>query len=362
MATDTSTALEKPATKTPEVITRPDEFRGALLRWQEQRFNVLTPFTNISGLAPAHAIYSSALVISVEENAQEVYKGLPFLKPGQVAIAKRGLRKIAEGLGISTRLEYISVAAIPNYWHVKAIASYTGIDGMPVVREGGQEWDLRDGSARMKGWQPAQIQEARKHGLRQCETRAINAAIRECGCGIKQAYTIEELSRPFVAVRVAVQPNMDDPEQARMVLAAKLGAVNTMYPQRALPASADAFAEDDHHPPQQHVGRGSTQPANEMKAEPPAEDRPPTVDAVKVVKVEAKQGETNGRKWTRYVVIDSTGTEASTFDKKLADAAQSFLDRKSWVEITTQTENGHTNLIEIVGAGESPKLPGMDSL
>lgn len=364
--TDTATALEKPAAKTPDVITTPDEFRGALLRWQEKHFNVLTPFTNISGLAPAHAIYSSAIAIAVDKGAQEVYDGLPFLKKNEVALAKRGLRKIAEGLGISTRLEYMSVAVLPNYWHVKAIARYTGVDGMPIEREASQEWDLRDGSPRMKGWQPAQIQEARKHGLRQCETRAINAAIRECGCGIKQAYSLEELAKPFVAVRVAVQPNMDDPEQARMVLAAKLGAMSTLYPQRSLPAPADAFAEDE--PAPQHVGSGSTQSSQPAAAAPtPDDDRPPTVDAVRIVKAEPKKfvyssGAKKGTEGVRYLVIDSTGLESSTFDEKLFTAAQKYAADRTWVELTTETNGQYSNLLEIAPAGESLKLPGMSEL
>jgi hypothetical protein len=50
-----ATRRRRPSSPTPE------EYRGALLRWQEQHFNVLTPFSNISGLAPAHGIYSSAI-------------------------------------------------------------------------------------------------------------------------------------------------------------------------------------------------------------------------------------------------------------------------------------------------------------
>src|SRR5439155_10873 len=81
-----------------------------------------------------------------------------------------------------------------------------------------KEWDLRDGSPQLKGWKPAQIEEARKHGLRNCEARAINAAIREAGCGIRQKYKVEDLAKPFVVMRVAFRANMDDPDQKRMVL------------------------------------------------------------------------------------------------------------------------------------------------
>ncbi len=368
----TETTLEKAAAKTPAVITTPDEYRGAVLRWQEQHFNLLTPFSNISGLAPGMALYSSLVQVSIDKNQQEVYDGLPFLKRGEVAIAKRGLRKIAEGLGISTRLEYVSVGMRPHYWHVKAIASYRGVDGATIEREGSQEWDLTDGSARMKGWQPGQIQESRKHGLRQCETRAINAAIRECGCGIKQAYTAEELARPFVAIRASVQANMDNPAERLLVLERGMGSTNLLYPHRSTPVVMDAFAEDETAAPAAPVqaGSGSTAAAQEPKPE----DRPPMPEAVRVVKVEEKHGKSEdkkddagnvtkpGRPWTRFIVVDSTGLESSTFDTKLAEAARKYRDEKTWVEIATEANGQYTNLIEIVVAGQQQSLPDAANL
>jgi hypothetical protein len=351
-------ALEKAATRTPAAITTPDEYRQALLRWQNEHFHVLTPFTNISGLAPAHAIYSSQVSISLDKDQQEYYDTMPFLKSGEVALAKRGLRKIAEGLGISTRLEYISVGVIPHYWHVKAIASYRGIDGAVIEREASAEWDMRDGAVRRQQSTGGQVSESRKNGLRQCEARAINAAIRECGAGIKQAYKLEELKRPFVAVRVMVQPNMNDPEERRIVLERALGGTNMLYPPtRGLPSPADAFEEDEPGPAAaKHVGRSSTTSTSEPAKKEPGPDDPPTVDAVRLVKVEAKSGETKGKKWTRYLVVDSTGVESSTFDQKLAEYAETCAKQKTWVELTTEQNGQYTNLIEITPAGQQPTL------
>src|SRR6185369_11283233 len=79
--------LEKAAPKTPAVITTPEEYRGALLRWHEHHFNVLTPFANISGLAPQHGILSTVIQVNTDKSVGEVYDGtggLPFLKDGEV--------------------------------------------------------------------------------------------------------------------------------------------------------------------------------------------------------------------------------------------------------------------------------------
>lgn len=368
MSENENQALEKAAGKTPAVIQTPEEYRGALLRWQRQNFTVLTPFVNISGLAPAHGIISTLIQVSTDKNLGEIYDGtggLPFLKGEEVALAKNGLRKIAEGLGISTRLEYISVGVVPNYWHVKAIATYKGLDGATVTREASVEWDLKDGSVRAREFGDRQIGQARKHGLRNCETRAINAAIRECGCGIKQKYTRQELARPFLAIRVAFQPDMSDPETKRLITERALAGTHALYPAAAAAAvpPSDAFHEDEAPSQLKHVGSGSTvPPAQDSKVtSPPAVDEPPSADAVKIAKVEFKDGETRGHKWRKYLIVDSRGVEYSTFDKQHFDDANKFKAEDAWVEIATEGGQ-YNNIIEIIRAGSEPTLPGLDSL
>src|SRR3954453_16010110 len=85
---------------------------------------------------------------------------------------------------------------------------------------------------------------ARKHGLRNCEARAINAAIRECGCGIKEKYSRQELEKPFAVVRVAFLPDMTDPDIKRMVTERALGGTTALYalPPTALPSDGPSGA------------------------------------------------------------------------------------------------------------------------
>jgi hypothetical protein len=368
---ETNTALEKPAEKT-SAITTPDEYRDAMKRWQAN-YNVLTPFSNISGLAQSHAIIASVVQLDLhasygkESGAGDVYGGLPFLNRGkekgaddeELAIAKNGLRKIAEGGAISTRTERTDDRRQMFYWEFKCVATYRGIDGSVVTREATVEWDLRDGSPRMKGWSPNQIEEGRKNGLRNCETRAVSAAIREFG--IKQKYTRAELKRPFVICRVMFQPDMSDPDIKKLVTERALGGTTALYPAPALPAHSQVVDGEVQDESPRHVGRGSTQTPAPQETKP--EDRPPTEYAVRIEKVVPKSGETNGRKWTRYLVIDSNGVEASTFDTKLADFAKKCIDERTWVELTTEPNGNYSNLIEITIAGQQPSLlPQKDAL
>jgi hypothetical protein len=365
-----SEALEKAAEKTPAIIETPEQYRGALLRWQSQHFNILTPYTNLSGLAPGYAMIAAVVTINPEAmyadtkvaGAGDVYGGLPWLKgrrgadDEELALLKGGLRKIADGGAVSTDTLRTDPRTIPHFWEFKATASYVGIDGKTITRTATVEWDLREGSPRINGWKPDQVKEGRKNGLRNCEARAINAALRELG--IKQKYTRAELAKPFVIVRVVFQPDMTDPAIKALVTSQAMQGVSRLYPgaAAALPAHeqvVDAEVEEDPRP----VGRGSTTgPAK------PVEDQPPTVDAVRIVKATPKSGETKGKAWTRYLIVDSTGLESSTFEKSLYDLAVKCRDDRTWVELTTETNGLYSNLIEITVAGTAPTLPGLTDL
>jgi hypothetical protein len=365
-----STQLEKPVDRTPAVITTPDEYTAAMKRW-EGRFNVLTPFTSISGLAAQHGIIVSQVKVNPDDSKTgpgEVYGGLPFLKTGEVALAKIGLRKLAECGAISTRTIRTDPRTIAHYWEFKAIASYRGIDGAIVEREATQEWDLRDGSDRLKGWTANQVSEGRKNGLRNCEARAINAAIRECGCGIKQKYSKEELARPFIVLRVAFQPDMTDPEIRKIVTQNALGGTRALYPHSEPHAAGDYVDAEVSEP--RAVGSGSTMPAQDTSApasstSTPKTDPnvPPVEGAVRIAHIAEKEGVgKNGRKFVRYLITDHLGVVLSTFDKQHFDDATRFKASNDWVEIVTEKNGDFVNIIEIIKAGTEPALPGLDEV
>jgi hypothetical protein len=355
----TEQALEKVApSRTPGVLTTAEEYRIALAKW-EGKYNVLTPFTNVSGIAPSFGIIASVVKINTDVAAGgEVYGGLLFLKgqkgtqSEELALAKIGLRKLAECGGISTNAVRTDPRTIPYYWEFHATASYRGLDGTMITRSATFEWDLRDGSDRLKGWQPNQVTEGRKNGLRNCEARAINAAIRECGCGIRQKYTRAELDKPFLVVRVAFQPDMQDPAIKEMVTRQALGGTSLLYPSpaRELPA-VDAEVIDNE--PRQ-VGSGSTAPA--AAPTPPAAPVAPTLPdgAVLIVKVEKTEHKRrDGGKFSKWTAIDSNGVAHVTTDRKVGEALERCAEKKTPVELTSEENEYQENKItELLPVGE----------
>lgn len=377
-------APAEPKTTALSIISTPEQFQTTLAT-VERNYNVLTPFATIGGLAPQYVIFPSVVRINIDAAAAEVYDGkngrgeskLQYLGPDEVALAKNGLRKIAEGLGISIRLEYLRDGVSPeHYYHVKAVAAYRGLDGQWVQREASEVWDLRDGSDRMRGWTVGQISEGRKHGLRQCEARAINAVIRECGCGVKQKYSRAELQKPFLAMRVNFIPNMDDPDQRRIVTERALQGSSTLFAQSqsqpSSPTGSVPFTDGEFidSPAPVHVGGGATAAASGQSAAPaptPPVDLPPCEGAVKIASAEPrefvyKNGAKTGQKGTKFVIVDSNGVEFSTFSKTHYDDAVRFKASNEWVEIATETNGQFTNIIEITKAGTEPHLPGLDEV
>lgn len=354
----TTTAPEQPKqelAKRTETITTPTQFEAAIAKWTGN-YNLLSPFTQITGLAPQHGIIASVVKINPDASKGgpgEVYNGLPFLNAGEVALAKIGLRKIAEGAGISITTQRVDPYTIANYWSFKAIATYRGIDGTVVTREATAEWDLRDGSPRLKGWTKNQVEEGRKNGLRNAETRAINAAIREFG--IKQKYTAAELAKPFLVLRVAWQPDPTNPDQMRMVAENAMRGTSALYgAPAALPPQAINDVVDAEVSEPRHVGGGQA-------TEEPKADQPPVEGAVRIEDVREKRGETSGRKWLRYLIADSNGVEHSTFSETLATKAAEFKVSRAWVEVIVVEDGNYKNLKDIIPAGSEPRLPDMEN-
>lgn len=357
------------------VIATPADYTK-LLAELASKVNLLTPFTSIAGIAPSHLIRVHTTLLDLDPfKGGDVYggfledgrKGMPFLKgtrggaDEEFAIAKGGLRKLADLASMSTGARRTDNGVVRNYWSFEGYVTYTALNGTKITKTATAEWDLRDGSDRMKGWVPNQVSESRKNGLRNAETRAINAAIREAGIGIKQKYTRAELQRPFVVIEVAYQPDMSDPLVKEIVTRHALGGHELLYGGggRALPPVEDVEPAEE----PRSVGRGTT---SQTTPPVPAADEPPTPEAVKIKAAEKKSfvyqnGQKKGQQGERYLIIDSTGTEYSTFSKTHYDDAVRFKAENAWVEIATEGGQ-YNNIIEIVKAGSAPNLPGLDGL
>jgi hypothetical protein len=371
-STTPQTGLAKAETKKAPVITTPEEYGSALERWTTARYNVLSPFTTFSGLQEGYGLIASRVSIDPDPMRGEVYgEGAPWVPKGHVALAKVGLRKIAECGGMSTSFRRTDPRTIAYYWEGDGIARWRGLDGSIVERETPFEWDMRDGSPRLKGFTPKQIDEARKHGLRHCATRAINAAIREYG--VKQVYTVAEMAKPFVIVRVVYLPDRSDPDVRRILTENALAGTSSLYAHAhaaALPPVSgeviDPFEDDRELQP---VGRGGTAASAATPAatagQTPADATLPEgfgyIQKVEVVELKRRDNKGTFPKWT---VIDHTGVAHVTVKRELGESAMRYWKDRVAVDIESEENNYQENEIVSLYVNDpaQPTLPDMSKL
>jgi hypothetical protein len=334
------------------LIVTPEQYTTKLQAWQ-RNYHVLAPFSQISGMAPNHGLMYTAVTINSDAKSLDgdVYDNaggkLPWLKDNERALAKRGLRKIAEALGVSYTTQRTDPRTIPNYWEVRAVATYRGLDGAVMQREVTQDWDLRDGSPRLKGMSANQISEARKNGLRNCETRAINAVIRECGTGLPQKFTAEDLRKPFIGVRVVYQPDMSDPDTRRIVTERALAGTAALYPARQLPAAEPLDDLDDVNDAQPDEAPGA-----------------PTVGPLQSVTVEQKTRKSDGGTFPKWTAVDVHGVAFVTLKPAIGKALEQLYAAKTPVELVGEENNyGDLEVLEVLPQPTGgATLPGMGAL
>jgi len=363
---DSTTALA-PATPVTTLIVTPQQYTQKLQTWQAN-YHVLAPFSQISTLPPNFGLMYTAVTINPDAKSLDgdVYDNaggkLPWLQNNERALAKRGLRKIAEALGISYTTKRTDPRTIANYWEIKAVATYLGLDGAVIRRESTQDWDLRDGSPRVKGFSANQLSEARKNGLRNCETRAINAVIRECGTGLPQKFTAADLVKPFIGVRVVYQPDMSDPDTRRILTERHLAGTSALYPasrQLAEPAFDD-LEHDDAPAPQQRQQAAPPIDAPGSSEPDPSEAYGP----IKALRSETKKRKSGDGTFLKWFAVDAHGVEHNTIRADIGKVLEQHFAAKTPVQILSEDDGyGGQSILEVEPySGGAQGLPGMGSL
>lgn len=369
---DTSTAVvtRDESARTPAVITTPDEYQTAMSKWGKHDYHVLTPAVTFSGLPPQHGMVAALVQINPNPDAGDVYQDRLFCKDGEVAIAKLGLSKIAQAAGMTIKTERTDPRAFPNYWEVRATARFIGLDGTPQEVDATCEYDLRDGSPRVQKMHEdakrngrtadKQLMGARQNGLRACEARAINAAIRQFG--IKQKYTIDELRKPFVTLRVTYQPDMSDPEVRRLVTARSLEGTAALYGTTRQLAAAEPLdvigdVEPGHTSAPKSVGVGSTVPAPETPAYPEG------YGPIQSLRSEEKKRRDGSGTFLKWTVVDHAGVEHTTVKGAIGQQLEKLHAAKTPVQIISEDDGYGLAILEVTPyVAQSGGLPPVGDL
>jgi hypothetical protein len=421
-----SVAAEREQDKVPDVgnfITDPRVLTEKIQEWTAKGFHVLSPAIQVSSFQPGYGINASLVLLDHRVDATgrgiDVYYDKHSMLDHQRGPGKIGLGKLASAAGVSWiggQCGRRDPLTIQNLWIYAVLGVFLAPDGTPQTIHGEKEIDYRDGSAQINewsrarwieegrpkdinGWSEQRVMRARMNGAERAETGAMERAIR-MAFGIKHVYSVDELSKPFVALRVVPMVDMQDPEVRQMVNAGKVAGVAALYAGRtadvvdinsrrqvaepvavgasSTPAAAarPTPAAVPVPPPVQPATQSAAPPAPATKPAPPSapapsstgepssQPAPPVAEVmpanfIRSVQLETKTyGPTHakaGQPFTKYHVIDGDGVEHITIREALGKKAQSFEKSKSACVITSAPNSFNERQISAIESFESAK-------
>jgi len=212
-----------------------------------EKYNLLVPVQSIQEINPIYKIVVNKVIISTnladkeiyeEKNAAKVnnqpmyaltHKGLLKLHTaanGRVVISKRVRSRVCEKCYEIVKATQQAPAcgncpcSANVAWKVKIL--YPDLSGSMVPAYGSKEIDFSN----MTTATPNQIARMKEYASEHAESKAMSRAMRK-GLNVKNAYTLEELKKPFIVAYPVL--NSNDADVKKALIAGYLAATNLLY-------------------------------------------------------------------------------------------------------------------------------------
>lgn len=362
-ATSTRALVQAPAIPTG-LISDPAALSNQLTSLR-QHYHVMSPAISVSQMAPGFGANLAVVQIdtTVTWNKEETSaigpdtywsKTIHGGDKSKRSLRKEGILKLGQAIGVQWVPEHCRRTdnrKEPYLWSWQYFGAVRTHDGQVMPLQGSYELDLRDGSAAAKAMTANQLPKARQNGNEVCETKAMLRALRTLG--IQQAYTVDELKKPFLIVRFSFTPDMADPEIKKLVTQQAMSGIGALYatptmgalPAPTLPALPAAADLDD-----VFTDATDSAPATQQKPAPSATAQPDTIPdgstTIAEVKREKGVNAKTQRPWVRYDVTFATGEIASTFSHSVQQLVDDAERQKARVRITTTEQEGYNDKLD----------------
>lgn len=214
---------------------------AVLNEYPPAKFNLLIPVKTMQEISPMHKVVVNEVQINPDPTAKDVYKE----KSGDLALSKKGLSKLMAAANI----QVLDSRPIPTqkcnkcYQMAQAtrlapkcfecsnqddVAYQVTIavpepSGTVRVVKATKELRMADEKARMS---EGQFKQFFPYRTEQCETKALNRALRE-GLMVSATYKAEELSKPFAVALVV--PNFSDPDMKKAMIERYAGGSAALF-------------------------------------------------------------------------------------------------------------------------------------
>ncbi len=256
-------------------LARIEDLR-ALWAQMAGKANLVSPVASVDAILPMHRVSVRAVVIDHhvdgEGNGPECYKG-KFCVSNERALGKVALDKIQAAAGVQTIYrQRLDDRSAPYYCEIEVQLGMQDFDGTTRVVTKARAVDLRDGAPdaqTMLGWKNGKVALAQARGKIQelCETKAGFRALRTL-LSIKQKYSIDELSKPFVVPKLVPALDPSDPDQKAALIRMAEGGNRALFG----PPAGEMRQLRDVTPPPTIPAPGPGKPPPPVGSVPPADE------------------------------------------------------------------------------------------
>jgi len=234
--------------------------------------HLISPVSMVDYIPQMHAVSCRYVFLSVDQDCYHP----KFCKDNERAPNQIGVLKLWKAAGgsdaMTKRVDDRTDALLARY---EVSVKLQGIDGKDAYTTKCREVDFRPNSPQLENMGDSQLRQARQNVGTLAETKAKLRAIRSA-MGLKQRYTLDELSRPFIIPVLVPLLDTSDPAIRRLVAAKALGVVGELYGSMA--AKMLPSAQEENPPAGVDMQTGEVidgqlvddQEADEYEAPPPA--------------------------------------------------------------------------------------------
>lgn len=262
--------------------------------------NLLLPSTNIGELSDFHAPVVDSVYLSPNPKDGDVYPANYQDDCDEFRLAAQGLRKLSVCAGIMWHPQEcgrIDNRSDRDYVSYRSMGGIRKADGVPVWWRGEYDLDFEvieeelyeQYRQKCKNWKKSDdvkqgyIKSSvkrdmlfkRRHRIKLAETGSINRVIRAI-LGLKNSYTREELSKPFVMVRIVLRPDYNDKEVRAKLADAAIKSMTGVYGVDTPPVNTPQ--DDIESPTEENIIDVPAMPDDETL--PPKEDDEPTEEEI----------------------------------------------------------------------------------